>query len=397
MSDLAFRSEDLEAANLLRGTRPLWTGMQTVRDIVGGEEMTVLHAGPPLSDEALGDGPIVYSAVLALLFEGWAETADEAQRMIKEGLVRLQPSAEHNVVVPLAGVATPSMVVHRVEDSSGKGVPSFAVVNEGQSFGLRFGTRDSRAIERQRWISESLNLWLTEALVEPIDLFEIMEQALVSGDDCHSDTSAGSKMVVDVLRRRGPELSTEVSEFFESAPSFALNLWMAAVACAMSAARGVLGSGFVTRAGGNGHEFGIEVSGLPGRWFTCAAVAPQAPLGEDQGDTAGALGDSALLDLVGFGATTFGRSARLDRALVNLLPENWVEICSMLTSTAHPVFSNDWHFGMSVHRIVDIGVVPRVVLGRIDRGGERGRLGGGIYEPPAELFEEAHVTLGRAL
>ena len=66
----------------------------------------------------------------------------------------------------------------------------------------------------------------------------------------------------------------------------------------MKLAEGIDGSSFVTAAGGNGHEIGIQVSGLPGQWFTVAASTPKGKFDVDlpEDRSLGAIGDSAVVE-----------------------------------------------------------------------------------------------------
>jgi hypothetical protein len=47
------------------------------------------------------------------------------------------------------------------------------------------------------------------------------------------------------------------------------------------------------------------------------------------------------------------------------------------------------HLGLPARRIAASGGVPSIALGILDRAGRAGRIGGGIYHPPAELFAQA--------
>ena len=51
------------------------------------------------------------------------------------------------------------------------------------------------------------------------------------------------------------------------------------------------------------------------------------------------------------------------------------------------------HIGMPARKIVERGSMPEIVLGILDRSGKGGRIGGGIYHPPLELFTAASATL----
>ena len=128
---------------------------------------------------------------------------------------------------------------------------------------------------------------------------------LIGGDDCHGRTPvAGAALVDELVFRSASPIDSRVLDFMRVSPSLFLNLWMAATKCMMIAASDVPDSAFVSAAGGNGRDVGIQVSGLPGRWFSVPASPPKGAFDVDvpEDRALGAIGDSAVVDAFGLGA-----------------------------------------------------------------------------------------------
>ena len=84
---------------------------------------------------------------------------------------------------------------------------------------------------------------------------------------------------------------------------------MAAAKCASLAAAGAAGSTVVSLMARNGVEVGIQLAGLPGRWFTAPAAPVEDALlrdGYGAADAALDIGDSAVIECVGLGGMALG-------------------------------------------------------------------------------------------
>jgi uncharacterized protein DUF1116 len=245
-----------------------------------------------------------------------------------------------------------------------------AVLNEGQDHATRLGVRGDGIVAHHRWLDGALADWLSRALADPIPLWSVLGRSLQLGDDAHSRTPEGSRLLALELgrRRTAPD---EVAAFLREAPAFALNLWMAAAAAALAAAEEAGEGDVVTRAGGNGVDFGIRLSGGR-RWVTVPATAPKGEIeAQHAGRRAlGAIGDSAVVDLFGLGGMTLPQAP--DGLLVARAPH-----------------LSGRRVALSARAVVEQERSPIVVLGMIDAAGEAGRIGGGRYQPPVELFREA--------
>ena len=164
----------------------------------------------------------------------------------------------------------------------------------------------------------------------------------------------------------------------------------------LSAAAGCTDSSVVIAAAGNGQDFGIQLAGQPGHWFTAAAAAPVIPGATEQVLQAslGAIGDSAIVDLLGLGAmTTLGNGAQAPAAFAPIWPETALAPRKLL-SARHPGFAQTQpQLVVRAASVKDAATAPVVSLGVLDQAGLQGRLGGGFYRAPAELFARACAGL----
>jgi hypothetical protein len=150
--------------------------------------------------------------------------------------------------------------------------------------------------------------------------------------------------------------------------------------------------GLVTRAGGNGERFAIAGARQPGTWVGCAASSPEGPrlpgVPADRA-IAGAIGDSAVIDLLGLGGQCLAQAPEL-LALFGepLAQELRAEPPERLLSTPHPQLPQQWPLGLDARQVLLHRQRPRVMLGMLASDGRHGLCGRGIYRPPLDLFEQ---------
>jgi hypothetical protein len=388
---------DQAAVAAMMAADPQWIDLVPARDAFGLADKTVLHAGPPIGDGELC-AAIENSAVMAAVYENWAADETEARKLIRNGGVKLEPAQDFNAAVPLASVLTRRMMVHVVADGKAPEARAFSPINGGSGPALRLGLAHTDVIDHLRWLNGEFAEILRARSQREVPLIPIADQALAKGDDCHGRTPAASAMVADIILagQPGGEKLDRARKFLSEGPSFFLNIWMAAAKCMLSAGDNHEGSSFVTAIGGNGVKTGIKLSGLPDRWFTADAVPPEGALeaGIDDADRLGAIGDSAIVDALGFGAMAMASAPAQLAALGAFMPGDWRALGNKIMAQTHNVFSHARiHTGFCAKSAVASRRVPAISLGIIDRLGERGRIGGGIYSPPISLFEAAWQTL----
>jgi hypothetical protein len=381
-----------EAARKLVAVKPHWTGLKIAREAVDLDRNTMLHAGPAFSDPHAIPLPVVNSACVAAVYEGLASAFGEAEIMIRENHIRLEPAQDRNVVTPLAAVVSSSTVLQIVTDQAGSDATAFAPLNGGSGPAPRLGLRTTEALSHFRWMNGFLAEALSAALESgSISLIPIARNGLSNGDDCHGRTVAATRVLRKNITPRVRDKHSAVLTFLDAGPSFFLNLWMAACKCSLSAVRTSSSSTIVTAAGGNGLQFGIQV-GESQEWFTCAATPPNGRLDADMPSSRalGAIGDSAIVDVSGFGAMAMDFASAQEAALATFMPVPAAQLRDRVLVLEHPGFSPLCvRTGLSARLAMTCDVPIAISLGILDRQGVRGRIGGGIYVPPLELFQTA--------
>jgi hypothetical protein len=379
-------------------TQPVWNRFNTAADALKLPQNVLLHAGPAFSAVEQITMPILNSACVAAVYEGLAGNFDEAEAMIMAGEIELKPAQDHDVVTPLAAVVSASMPLHTVYDAWRGQQRVYAPINGGSRPSLRLGLRSEAVLEHVRWLNTRFRDVLQDGIAEGIALVPLAVIGLMGGDDCHGRTPVATQALVAELkdRARTPVTDENTLEFMASSPSLFLNLWMAATKCMMKLAEGIERSSFVTAAGGNGREVGIQVSGLPGRWFTVPAEPPKGRFDVDlPNDRAlGAVGDSAVVEAFGLGAMATDPSPAQKAGLGSYMPDDRRARANGLSVGEHPYFRMlDVRLGSTARGAVAAKAGPIVGLGILDRLGLAGRLGGGIYDMPVAPFAQARDAL----
>ena len=396
---MALHPADREARDRLFAAEPCWSGVRRAKEAFGLESHVLLHSGPPAENGHVV--PTLHSAAVACVFEGWAADFDEADQLIASGDVKLEPAQDRNVATPLAAVVSASMQVIEVSDGAGSGKPAYAPLNGGGTGGApaaRYGRKSQEALDLLRFLNEEVAGIIAPAASEPIPWLPIIDAALTRGDDVHLRHLEAHKTLVEVIRKRLPAAfgASNIGTFVAEWPIFHLNFWMAAARCALSAAMGVEGSALVTAIGGNGMQFGLQVSGLPGRWFTAQADVPRGNVREPHTleSCTGAYGDSALAEGFGLGAMALSYCPEMQLLHSGFYDDDIYALPEKLLMGVHPDFPKSGaRAGLSARAVIETGNVPVVELGLVEKNGVDGGLGAGLYRPPLAPFEAACAAL----
>jgi hypothetical protein len=401
---MSIRSEDLQAVEQFMAVRPAWSGMTTASEAVGLESFHLLHSGPPATPSHAQVTPTLNSASVACVYEGWAGDLDEADALIASGKVIFEPAQDRNVATPLAAVVSPSMRVLEMSDLDSPARRAYAPLNgggTGAAHAARYGIKSQDALDLLRFLNDDVADAIAPACDQPIPWLPIIDEALTRGDDAHLRHLEAHKIFMGVLADRlGPGFAgTKAGEFVNAWPIFHLNFWMAAAKLILSGASGVTGSGVITSFGANGATFGLQVSGLPGRWFTAPATVPlgniREPLTPD--DCTGAYGDSALAEGFGLGAMAQSYCPDMQALHKDFTPDDMAELPGKLLMATHPALPKSGaRAALSARAVVATGITPIVELGLVEKQGEGGGLGAGLYRPPLGPFMDACAALDKA-
>ena len=408
---LTLDNEVTDAANAVaiakvHAVKPQLTRIRPAREVMPGiaEGRTLLHAGPPIEVERMC-GPMRGALIGTTLFEGWADNADDALRMLDSGEIAVAPCHHHGAVGPMAGVIAPSMPVLVATDFD-DGRQAFASLNEGLGKVLRFGAYDSEVITRLTWMRDVLGPVLDRTLEKygPIDVTSLIGQALSMGDEGHNRNVAATSLLARRLAPTIAELepnsdSVAVLAFLAGNDHFALNISMAAAKLALDAAIGVENSTLVTAMARNGVEFGLRVAGSGTEWFT-TPVGPADGLffpGFGPDDANPDLGDSAITETLGLGGFAMAASPAITQFVGGTPNDALAATRSMrrITLGPHPAYPlPPLNFagtpsGIDVLKVLDTGVLPLINTGIAHKEAGVGQIGAGIVTAPSEVFLKA--------
>ena len=201
---------DIEAANAeavrrICAGRPMLVGMGIARDVIPGfapsgkARLLITHSGPPITWARMC-GPTRGAIMGALIYEGLAETPEDAAALAASGEIEFAPCHHYHAVGPMAGIISPSMPVFIVKNEA-TGDVAYATQNEGLGKVLRYGAYGPEVIRRLKWMETTLYPALQAALAlnGPIDLRSMIAQALHMGDECHNRNKAGTSLFIRTI------------------------------------------------------------------------------------------------------------------------------------------------------------------------------------------------------
>ncbi len=404
----AVADANARAVAAIEGTAPRALTVAPAGSVVPGlEPGMLLHSGPPITWERVCD-PQRRALVAAALFEGWAPTREEAAALLARGEIALEPGNEHDHVGPMTGVCSPSMPVWVVE---GSGRRAYSTLNEGPGRTLWFGVGDDEAIARLRFFRDDLGPRLARMLelVGPVDVFGLAAQGLNMGDELHMRSQAtGNLLIRDLAPGLAVVGGEAAARFLASNHHFFLNLTMAAAKCASLAASECAGSSVVSLISRNGTDVGIQLAGMPGRWFVGeAAPVADALLREGNApeDAARDIGDSAVIECVGLGGMALAAAPVVasffggDAAAAAQRTELMAQICAA-RSQRFTLTSRDYAgtpVGIDARLVVELEITPQITTGVLHGSAGTGQIGAGVAHQPVAPFRAAIEALADGL
>jgi len=399
-----------EALERVLSARPMLAGMGKAGEVIPkmGERM-LLHAGPPIEWERMS-GPLKGAIIGAMLYEGWASTPEEAEKMASKGEIEFDPCHHHHAVGPMAGVISPSMPVFIVENKTFNN-KAYVTQNEGLGKVLRYGAYSQEVIDRLRWMEKVLYPVLNAGIKRAydsdnaIDLKNLIAQALHMGDELHNRNKAATSLFLRTLFPYLVESSNdnkalaEVVRFLDSNDHFFLNLGMAAAKASVEPAHGIQGSSYVTIMARNGTDFGIKVSGLGDEWFTAPAAVPKVLLfpGFKPEDVNPDIGDSAIMETLGVGAFALAAAPAIVQFIGGTPQDavNYTLEMYEITVSENNMFNIPYlNFrgtptGIDVLKVAETGISPVLDTGVAHKQPGVGQVGAGIVRTPIEAFVKA--------
>jgi len=398
-------ANDEAVARIMTG-RPMIVGLDLARQVIPGmTDRTILHAGPPISWERMC-GPTRGAVMGALVYEGWVETPQAAEKLAAGDEITFDPCHHHHAVGPMAGVISPSMPVWIVENIE-FGNRAYCTLNEGLGKVLRYGAFGEEVYTRLHWMADVLYPSLAAAVETsgPIDLRAMIAQALHMGDECHNRNRAGTSLL---LRALGPAMArtcedgeqlAQVIEFIDGNDHFFLNLSMPAAKAMLEPAEGIKGATILTVMARNGTDFGIRIAGDPERWFTAPAGIVEGLYlpGFNADDANPDIGDSTITETAGFGGFAMAAAP----AIANFVGGTVQDAVNATLEMYEICFAEHNHFtiptlgyrgtpiGIDVRFVAETGILPKLNTGIAHKEPGIGMVGAGVLRAPKQCFSEA--------
>jgi hypothetical protein len=407
-------SVDIEAANqeatsAMMDARPVLVGLGSALEVIPGmRDDLILHAGPPIGWDRMS-GPLRGAILGALIFEGKASSAEEAEAVATSGSIEFSPCHEYGAVGPMAGVTSASMAVYIVENLT-HGNRTFSNLNEGYGKVLRYGAYQQDVQDRLRWMHDVMAPILGKAIVASggIDIRALLAEALHMGDEGHNRNKAASllytKLLAPHVARSAPdgETAATILQSLGDNALAVLNPVMAGCKAMCDAGANVEGSTIVSTMARNGTDFGIRVSGLGGRWFTAPAQVPDGLYfsGFQFSDANPDIGDSTITETAGIGAFAMAAAPAIV-TFVSGKPKDAIDATMEMyeiTFAEHKSFTipaldfRGTPTGIDLRKVVETGITPRVNTGIAHKNAGVGQIGAGLVRPPMAIFEEALVA-----
>lgn len=391
-----------KAVGLIAACRPVVRELVTARDALGLAEGELGHAGPPFA-AGQRPSPVVLEALAgAALHEGWAGTLDDARAMVRDGRIQLRSNHAMRVVSPMAGVVRPSQRLFRLEDRTSAAV-SYATLAEKGRRVLRFGHYDAKVAAGLKYVETTIAEAIARALpAGGLDVLPLVARAVELGDDVHQRNVGG---MLAFLAALGPLPTTE-RDWLAGHPQHFLNYAMAAAKMSLDRAAGVEGSSLVTAIARNGIDCGVQVAGLPGRWFNAPASLPVGDWFDGRGpaDTHADLGDSAIMEAFGLGGCIAHASPEIAAAMGRSWPEAQdageamrAHFIARRGDMAPALAGVDGvGLGLDAARVEASGRGVRIHTGVAHADGRSGWIGIGVAEAPLACFVAAMAALRSA-
>lgn len=373
---------------------------------------TILHSGPACPYEHMS-GPAKGAILGALLYEGLAQTFEEAETLASSGTITFAPCHEYSAVGPMAGIISASMPVHVLYNETYERY-AYATVNEGLGKVLRYGANDSDVLSRLVFIKDHVMPIVKEALsFGRIDIKYLMNQALQMGDECHNRNKAATSLffreiTTQILKTKAdPEEQYQVLDFINTNDHYFLNLSMPACKCMLDAAENIEYSTLVYTMTRNGVDFGIRVSGCGSTWFTAEANYIEGLYfpGFKKEDAAKDIGDSAITETFGIGGFCMGAAP----AIVQFVGGSVQDALAYTQAMYAITLSKNTQFmlpavnfsgipqGIDLLKVIETGVLPVINTGIAHKDPGIGQIGAGIVHPPMEVFIQALCYIAKKM
>lgn len=396
-----------KAVNYIINSDPAWVDILPAGEVIEGlEDHMIIHSGPPIDYE---DMVMLHQRglVSGCLFEGWADSKEDAIKLIKSGKIKITSALDHNTVGAGTGIITKSVAMIVIEDrATGKRAATFPAEGPFQGGFCGWGLYSEEIAENLRYMREELFPVMREALKTrgPLPIKPILAEGMQMGDENHTRQNAVDLLFIkqflpDLVRMDIPkDRLLKVMDYIVDTPRYFHCYGQGASRAALLSAENTPYSTMVTAVCGNGVEFGIKVAGLGGKWFTAKAPMMKGRYTSSRytiKDQLPWIGDSCVVECAGMG----GLAAATSPIVCNLrglklkdaigITREMENIC-ITKNHNFPIPNLDFDFlpvGIDILKVVKTGITPEIHGGMFNHEG--GLIGAGSARVPMECFEKA--------
>ncbi|MGI5930317.1 DUF1116 domain-containing protein [Pseudoflavonifractor sp.] len=377
------------------------------------DERTIGHAGPPIRWEDMC-GPMKGAVMGAAVYEGMAQTLEEAAEKVQTGAIRLVSNHSLGCVGPMTGMITRSMPLWEVKNET-FGNYAYSTFNEGLGKVMRFGANGPEVLERLKWMETVLAPHLKKAIAHagPIPLKVIMAKALAMGDEMHQRNIAASALIAQELIPPLVHVTEDraalerMTTFMIGNVQFFLNLAMAAAKATMDPVKNIPHCSVVTAMSRNGTNFGIKISALGDEWFEAPVLMPKGLYfpGYSEKDANPDMGDSAIMETLGVGGFSMAAAPAVIRfvgaASAGEALEYSREMQEITVGTSESYVIPIMDFvgtasGIDIRKVVETGILPVINTGMAHKEPGVGQVGAGIVKAPMDCFIKALYAFAHA-
>jgi hypothetical protein len=400
----------VEAANAtaferLDAADPWVVDVAPAREVLPGyRDNLVLTSGAPMPWSAYTGGQRE-ALIGGALFEGLAQTREEAIEGFESGRIEVGACHDYSAVGSLAGIYTASMPVFVVENRA-HGNRGFCNFYEGKEpRRLNYGCYDDGVRDRLLHVNNVLAPVVGEAIRRRggIQLKPLIARALRMGDEVHSRNAAASILfnreilpsILDMVEDKVDGVRETMLHLAEN-DYFFLRLSMAA-AKASADAMVTPGSTLVSAMAFSCRGFAIKLAGLGDQWFEGPPPIHQGKLfaGHTEDEITWMGGESPITETIGLGG--FAQACALSlQEYQGGLPEVMIDRNREMYSITHgensayriPLFAfRGTPTGIDARKVLETGILPVMDVGLAGRDG--GQIGAGVIRAPRECFAAA--------
>jgi hypothetical protein len=206
---------------------------------------------------------------------------------------------------------------------------------------------------------------------------------------------------------KDPATAAAALEFINGNDHFFLNLSMALAKASLDAGRGVKGSSLVVVMARNGTDFGVQLSGTGGHWFTGPAPVPDALYfpGYTKADANPDIGDSAITETNGLGGFAIAAAPAIVQFVGGSAADavNYTLAMYEITCGENNIYKIPYlNFrgtptGIDVIKVAKTGILPFIDTGVAHKKAGVGQVGAGVLSAPPEPFARAFEYFARKL